>query len=180
MTEHKDDGWHTLNGFHAFSCKQWKKKKRKEDDNQTMQSMSLRFQRLTLGVSWLRCLETIVWLNYYSKVFRGTRRGDDRRCHWLCWWRTTGRNTKLAEAMFFLVVSTWQQWETSQCSDVKRHTNLLQHHGKKGEMVARGEGTKRRQGRRSSTGLTSEGNQTSNKVLAFAVFKKKNFWFCRV
>jgi hypothetical protein len=32
----------------------------------------------------------------------------------------------------------------------------------------------------SSTGLTSEGNQTSNKVLAFAVFKKKNFWFCRV
>jgi hypothetical protein len=29
-------------------------------------------------------------------------------------------------------------------------------------MVARGEGTKRRQGRRSSTGLTSEGNQTSN------------------
>jgi hypothetical protein len=58
MTEHKDNGWHTLNGFHAFSCKQWKKeKKRKEDDNQTMQSMSLRFQRLTLGVSWLRCLD---------------------------------------------------------------------------------------------------------------------------
>jgi hypothetical protein len=46
--------------FMPFPANNGKKKKRKEDDNQTMQSMSLRFQRLTLGVSWLRCLETIV------------------------------------------------------------------------------------------------------------------------